>query len=83
METLSGLFNRNLTACLHTFCCQRNILSRALGPHSPVLWYEEHRMAAAKFGVFENNTETTGYERSELGAICLKTHFSLHSICPP
>lgn len=74
MEELSGLFNRNLIVHLHTFCCQLNVLSWAPDYHSPVLLqYKEHRVAAAKFGVFGNNFETTGKQEKRLGATCLKT----------
>lgn len=54
---------------LHTFCRQLNIPSWAPDYHSLVfLWYREHRMVAAKFGVFGNNIETTGIQ--EKRALC-------------
>lgn len=54
------LFNRDLIARLHTFCRQLNIASWAPDwPSLVLLGYREHRMAAAKFGVFGNNIETT------------------------
>lgn len=76
LEKGSGLFNRNLIVCLHTSCCQLNVPSWTPDDHSPVfLWWRERGTAAAKFGVFGNNIETTGMHEKQAWCHLSKTHW--------